>query len=79
MRNTVKSEANSPQVFIDHDVVYVNSDRYFNGSNRVGILEDMGIEVQPVDVFGGFVPQNKSLSNLKKTEQAIRERFDLGK
>lgn len=73
----VKSQTGSG-VYTDENVVYVNSDRYFNDSSkRIDMLESMGMDVQPVDVFGGFVPQDKSLGNLKKAQKAIRERFGL--
>lgn len=54
----------------------VDSDFYFNNPKAVKDMETY-CEVTPVDVMGGFVPQDKSMSNLKKTEEAIQERFGL--
>ena len=49
---------------------YVDSDFFFN---HPGEFPDG----EPVDVMGAFVPQNKSLSNLKKAEKATQVRFGL--
>lgn len=65
--------------YTDERVIYVPSDKYFNDPDSCSMYEDMGFDVRPVDLHGGFVPQNKSLANLKKTEQAIQERFNLEK
>ncbi len=63
----------------NNKTIYYNSDEYFNDTDKdkVDMYEEMGFDVQPVDIFGGFVPQDKSMSNLKKTEKAIQERFQL--
>ena len=59
-----------------HDV-HVKSDNYFNHPEYIAEMEDY-CNPEPVDAFGAFVPQGKSLSNLKKMEESIRERFNLG-
>lgn len=60
-------------------IFYVDSDTYFNDSDKDQYqwIKDMGDEVTPVDMYGGMVPENKSLDNLKKNEKAIRDRFNL--
>lgn len=58
--------------------INVYSDDYFNNKGRYDEMSDWA-DVTPVDVFGGFVPQDKSLGNLKTTQAKIRERFALGK
>ncbi len=67
----------SRPVHTDKDEIYVNSDEYFNDPDCVDSYESMGFDIQPVDIFGGFVPQDKSINNLKKNEKAIQERFGL--
>lgn len=59
------------------DTIYMKSDNYFNDPDARQMYESIG-NVEPCDVFGGFVPQDKSLNNLTKTQQAIRTRFKLG-
>lgn len=60
-----------------HDKVYIKSDTFFNDPDCGSMYEDMGMDVVPIDAFGGFVPQNKSLTNLKKTEETMQKRFNL--
>lgn len=55
----------------------MDSDTFFNHPSKAKDYEAMGFDVDPVDVYGGFVPTGKDISNLKKTEKYIRERFDL--
>ena len=54
----------------------VDSDFFFNNPKAVKDMEEY-CDVTPVDVMGGFVPQDKSIENLKKTQDAIQERFGL--
>lgn len=77
MRNTVRSSM-LKQVDTEKNVAYVSSDKFFNDRDSLGVLDDMGFDVQPVDIFGGFVPQDKSEGNLEKNQVAIRRRFKLG-
>lgn len=55
----------------------VPSDKYFNAPENFEDLKTMGYEPEPVDIFGGLVPEGKDLSNLKKNEAQIQERFSL--
>ncbi len=55
----------------------IDSERFFNDPKEVKEMQDSGIEVEAKDVFGGFVPQDKSMDNLKETEEHIRKRFSL--
>lgn len=70
---TVTIPSSTP-IFTDKNTVYVQSDKYFNDPDSQRFF---GADVQPVDVFKGFVPEDKSLDNLKKCEKAIRQRFGL--
>lgn len=62
----------------DEKTIYFNSDKYFNDPDSYKAYEDMGFTITPVDIFGGFVPQDKSLGNLSKAQKAIKKRFGLG-
>ncbi len=54
------------------------SDKYLNNPDHVKEMEDMGCEVDPVDLNGHFVPVKKFDSeNLKETEESISEDFSL--
>lgn len=57
----------------DNEPVYINSDKFFNDPECHKFYGNP----QPVDVMGAFVPQDKSMSNLKKAEKAIQVRFGL--
>lgn len=57
--------------------IKLDSNEFFNDPKAVSELQSMGMDVDPVDVYGGFVPVGKSLTNLKKNEQLIRDRFSL--
>lgn len=61
---------------INRPTMPVNSDDYFNNKEE---YDNGFFDVDPVDAFAGFVPQDKSLGNLKKTQSYIRRRFALGK
>jgi len=61
----------------DKAQINISSDDYFNNQDRY--QNDDWAEFTPVDIFGGFVPQDKSLSNLPKNQAMIRKRFALGK
>lgn len=56
----------------------VYSDSYFNHPDEMKDMETYS-DCRPTDIMGGFVPQGKSEANLKKTEEAIQERFGLEK
>lgn len=59
------------------DTINIPSDRYFNAPETTEDFKIMGYDVDPVDAFGGFVPEGKDLSNLKKNEKHIQDRFSL--
>lgn len=54
----------------------VDSDFFFNNPKKVEEMKSYG-EPYPVDVMGACVPLDKSIDNLKKTEESIQERFGL--
>ena len=69
-----KNSYATPMSSYENDVVYVKSDKFFNDPDCHKFFGD---NCEPVDIFGGFVPQDKSMSNLKKAEKAIQCRFGL--
>ena len=54
----------------------VDSNFYFNNPDKIKEMETY-CDVTPVDMNGAFVPV-KGEDNLKKTQENIRRRFDLG-
>lgn len=62
----------------DNSVIRLSSDKFFNDPDSHAFFTDMGMDVEPVDVFGAIVPQNKN-TDLKKVEKNIQHRFQLEK
>jgi len=58
--------------------IRVDSEEYFNKPKKMEEMKQYS-DVMPVDIFGAFVPEDKSDSNLKKTEAQIQKRFGLKK
>lgn len=57
---------------------YIQSDSYFNKPEKYDIFGEMGNDVVPIDVYGGFVPQEKEgRNNIKTNQETIRKRFNL--
>ena len=60
------------------DSVDVQSDKYFNNPGFRQDMEDMGVEITPVDINNAFVPVKGEAGNLARTQENIRKRFRLG-
>ena len=58
---------------------YVKVDEYLKDRKHFKEMEDMGFEVEPVDMNGAYVPLDKNSSdNLQEVQQTTRDRFGLG-
>ena len=56
----------------------MSSDNYLNNPEEVHELEDMGCDVEAVDLNKNFVPTDKFKSdNLEKTNENIKDNFSL--
>jgi len=74
MRNIIHPVSVGPDII--RGKITIDSDTYFNEPKRMAEIKKYE-DIIPVDVFGGFVPEDKSMANLKKTEDQINKRFGL--